>query len=71
TDAEPGLRLDIKDAVATITIDHPAKRNAMTARMYTDLPPLLAELRDDAAVRVAVLTGTGDPFCSGADISAL
>ncbi|MBB6173559.1 enoyl-CoA hydratase/carnithine racemase [Nocardiopsis mwathae] len=71
TAADPGLRLAVKDAVATITIDHPAKRNAMTARMYSDLPPLLAELRDDPHVRVAVLTGTGDTFCSGADISAL
>ncbi|GAA1984535.1 enoyl-CoA hydratase/isomerase family protein [Nocardiopsis rhodophaea] len=71
TDAVPGLRLTVKDAIATITIDHPAKRNAMTAGMYTGLPPLLAELRDDTSVRVAVLTGAGDTFCSGADISAL
>lgn len=59
------------DGVATVTITHPAKRNAMTAAMWRRLPELLAELAADPAVRVLVLTGDGDTFCAGADISTL
>ncbi|MEW2401943.1 enoyl-CoA hydratase/isomerase family protein [Streptomyces sp. NPDC046862] len=61
----------VTDGVATVVIHHPAKRNAMTAGMWRALPPLLDELAADPAVRVLVLTGEGDTFCAGADISTL
>ncbi|GAA2301939.1 enoyl-CoA hydratase-related protein [Streptomyces kunmingensis] len=61
----------VTDGVATVVIDHPAKRNAMTDPMWAALPPLLASLAVDPAVRVLVLTGAGDTFCAGADISML
>ncbi|MCH0541674.1 enoyl-CoA hydratase/isomerase family protein [Streptomyces sp. MUM 203J] len=59
------------DGVATVTIANPAKRNAMTAAMWRRLPELLAKLAADPAVRALVLTGEGDTFCAGADISTL
>jgi enoyl-CoA hydratase/carnithine racemase len=68
---EPHLPHTIADGVATVVIHHPAKRNAMTARMWRELPPLLGTLAGDPAVRVLVLTGEGATFCSGADISSL
>ncbi|MGY0020017.1 enoyl-CoA hydratase/isomerase family protein [Streptomyces sp. YJ-C3] len=61
----------VTGGVATVVIDHPARRNAMTDTMWAALPPLLAELAADPAVRVLVLTGAGDTFCAGADISTL
>lgn len=61
----------VTDGVATVVIHHPAKRNAMTAGMWRALPPLLDGLAADPAVRVLVLTGEGDTFCAGADISTL
>ncbi|MFJ9041929.1 enoyl-CoA hydratase/isomerase family protein [Streptomyces sp. NPDC102406] len=61
----------VTDGVATVVIDHPAKRNAMTDPMWAALPPLLTRLAADPAVRVLVLTGAGDTFCAGADISTL
>ncbi|MER6250320.1 enoyl-CoA hydratase-related protein [Streptomyces sp. NPDC001584] len=61
----------VADGVATIVISHPAKRNAMTAAMWRELPGLVAGLADDPAVRVLVLTGAGPTFCAGADISSL
>ncbi|THA23649.1 enoyl-CoA hydratase/isomerase family protein [Streptomyces sp. RKND-216] len=59
------------EGVATVTIDHPAKRNAMTPAMWRALPPLLDRLAADAAVRVMVLTGAHGTFCAGADIGTL
>ncbi|MFH8565998.1 enoyl-CoA hydratase/isomerase family protein [Streptomyces sp. NPDC017988] len=68
---EPQLRHTVTDGVATVVIDHPAKRNAMTEDMWRRVPPLLAELAADPAVRTVVLTGEGGTFCAGADISTL
>ncbi|RII12251.1 putative enoyl-CoA hydratase echA8 [Streptomyces sp. YIM 130001] len=65
------LRHTIADGVATVVIDHPAKRNAMTDAMWAALPSVLAELAADPAVRALVLTGAGETFCAGADISGL
>jgi enoyl-CoA hydratase/carnithine racemase len=58
-------------AVAVLTIDRPAKRNAMTAGMWAALPELLADLADDPGIRVLVVTGAGPSFCAGADIADL
>ncbi|MFF8653288.1 enoyl-CoA hydratase/isomerase family protein [Streptomyces huasconensis] len=68
---EPQLRHTVADGVATVVIDHPAKRNAMTEAMWRQVPPLFAGLAADPAVRVVVLTGEGGTFCAGADISSL
>ncbi|MFB6961910.1 enoyl-CoA hydratase/isomerase family protein [Streptomyces sp. NPDC056309] len=68
---EPQLLHDVTDAVATVVVHHPAKRNAMTAAMWRALPPLLDGLAADPDVRALVLTGSGATFCAGADISTL
>ncbi|WP_037863130.1 enoyl-CoA hydratase/isomerase family protein [Streptomyces sp. NRRL S-340] len=68
---EPQLLHDVTDAVATVVVHHPAKRNAMTAAMWRALPPLLDRLAADPGVRALVLTGADGTFCAGADISTL
>ncbi|MFF3503898.1 enoyl-CoA hydratase/isomerase family protein [Streptomyces sp. NPDC003247] len=68
---EPELLYGVTDAVATVVLHHPAKRNAMTAAMWRALPPLLDGLAADPGVRALVLTGAGGTFCAGADISTL
>ncbi len=65
------LTLHTAGPVATIGIEHRAKRNAMTAGMWRALPQLLERLGHDDAVRVVVLTGAGETFCAGADIADL
>jgi enoyl-CoA hydratase/carnithine racemase len=62
------LRLEIEDAVATLTIDRPSKRNAMSFEMWSAIPGLLGKVAEDDAVRALVIRGT-DHFSSGADIS--
>lgn len=65
------LTCDVEGGVATVVIDHRAKRNAMTAGMWRELPGILERLAADPGVRTLVLTGAGTDFCSGADISEL
>src|SRR3712207_9577127 len=65
------LRVTRDGHVATLTVDRPAKRNAMTVGMWAALPGVLEPLADDPAVRVLVVTGEGPSFCAGADISDL
>lgn len=71
--SEPTGRLhaEVRGHTATVTIDNPAKRNAMTPGMWEALPPILDGLAADTGVRVVVLTGAGETFCAGADISSL
>ncbi len=60
-----------KDGVAVITYNRPQKKNALTPEMLVRLSDAWTEFRDDDALRVAVLTGNGDTFCSGADLGRL
>jgi len=62
------LTLDVGDRVATLTIDRPAKRNAMSFEMWSALPGLLDTVAANEAVRALVIRGT-DHFSAGADIS--
>ncbi|HEY7519567.1 MAG TPA: enoyl-CoA hydratase/isomerase family protein [Methylomirabilota bacterium] len=54
-------------AVATVTLARPDRRNALSDAMLTELGAAFAELRDDATVRVVVVTGAPPVFSAGAD----
>jgi enoyl-CoA hydratase/carnithine racemase len=64
------LRFDLADGVATITLDRPEVRNAFTGAMGDSLGRALGRCDEDDAVRAVVLTGAGEAFCAGADLSA-
>ena len=66
-----GFELAIDEHVATLTLNRPATRNAVTAAMWRALPGILADLAAEPKVRVLLLTGAGGTFCSGADISEI
>jgi enoyl-CoA hydratase len=68
TDAEL-VHLTVEGGVATITLDSPHNRNALSSRLVTELTNHLRAAGDDASARVVVLTHTGSTFCSGADLS--
>jgi enoyl-CoA hydratase/carnithine racemase len=55
--------------VATVTLDRPAKRNAVSLAMWRRLGEIFAELGERDDVRAIILTGAGGHFCAGADIS--
>ena len=60
------------DGVVSITLNRPAKHNAMNPQMLVELASAWNRFRDDDAARVAVLTGAGDKaFSAGADLGSL
>jgi methylglutaconyl-CoA hydratase len=62
------VHLDVADGVATITLDSPANRNALSAQLRRELLAHLDTAIADADVRVIVLAHTGRVFCSGMDL---
>jgi enoyl-CoA hydratase/carnithine racemase len=63
------VHLTVDGATATITLDSPHNRNALSRQLVTELADRLAAAEADDAVRVVVLTSAGRVFCSGADLS--
>lgn len=64
------IRIDRRaDGVATLTLNRPDKHNAMSGPMLDDLLRAAGELGADPAVRVVILTGAGESFCAGGDLS--
>jgi len=59
---------EARDGIATITLNRPEVLNALTFEVYAQLRDLFEALRHDAAVKVVVLTGAGEGFCSGGDV---
>lgn len=67
--APPCLNLHIDGAIARITFNNPAARNAMTWPMYEELKTICDSLAVNPSIRVAVFRGAGDKaFVSGSDI---
>ena len=65
------FRFEVADEIATVTLDRPAKLNALTFDTYADLRDLLAELPHRGDARVLVLRGSGRAFCSGGDVNEI
>ncbi len=61
----------ISDHVATITLNRPEKRNALGEAMRPALREALLATEADPEVRVLVLTGAGEAFCAGGDVSGM
>ncbi len=62
------VHLEVAGGIATVTLDSPANRNALSARLRTELGDQLEAALCDERVRVVVLTHTGTVFCSGMDL---
>jgi 3-hydroxypropionyl-coenzyme A dehydratase len=59
---------EVRDGVATVTLNDPEKRNRLSAEMLAELVEAIRRARDDDAARAVVLTGAGKAFCAGADL---
>ena len=61
--------VDLTDGVATVTLNRPEQRNALSPQLLAELNDALRRARDDEEVRAVVLTGAGEKvFCAGADL---
>lgn len=71
-DAAPPLRLDRRGAVATLVIDRPRARNALTLALADELARVVGSLAEDRDLRVLVVRGAGTKaFSAGFDIGAI
>jgi enoyl-CoA hydratase len=63
--------LEVSDHVATVTLNRPARRNALSAELIAALRQALAGLDEREDIRAIVLTGADPAFCAGLDLSEL
>jgi 2-(1,2-epoxy-1,2-dihydrophenyl)acetyl-CoA isomerase len=65
------LLYEVKDAIATLTLNRPERLNALGDTLRDDFYAAVLRASQDAAVRVIVVTGAGKGFCSGGDVKAM
>ncbi|MFM7820002.1 MAG: enoyl-CoA hydratase/isomerase family protein, partial [Actinomycetota bacterium] len=63
------LQVSRANSIVTVTINQPKKKNAVNPPMWDGLAEIFREIASNADDRVVVVTGAGDDFCSGADLS--
>jgi len=65
--AQPAVLLEVRDRIASITLNRPDNRNSMTDELLGALEEAVRRVRADDAVRAVVISGRGRSFCAGAD----
>ncbi|WP_420452797.1 enoyl-CoA hydratase-related protein [Ilumatobacter sp.] len=65
------VRTDIRDRVATLTLDNPDERNTLTAAMVDEITAAMDEIEADEGVGALVVTGAAPAFCAGANLGNL
>ncbi len=63
------IKFEVSDKVARITLNRPAKRNALSPELIKELHDAILEADDRVDVNVMILEGAGDDFCSGYDLA--
>ena len=63
--------MDREGPVVVLTMNRPARRNAMTLAMFGRLADAWDEIDADETIRACILTGAGDHFCAGMDLRAM
>lgn len=71
TSPDSVVLVDIEDGIATVTLNRPQSRNALSSEVLTLLPQLLAQVGADDRVDVIILTGADPAFCAGLDLKEL
>jgi enoyl-CoA hydratase/carnithine racemase len=65
------LDVAVQEGVATLTLNRPAQRNALSRALMNEVVEALAGIERDAGVRAVILTGAGPAFCAGHDIAEM
>ncbi len=69
--ADEHVLLEISDRIATVTLNRPEARNALSSDVLRRLPALLHDVEADDRVDVIILTGADPAFCAGLDLKEL
>lgn len=69
--ADNFFQIDKENHICTITMNRPQQRNAFNTAAWKDLQEIMTNLKNDAQTRVVVITGSGNTFSAGADLSEL
>ena len=64
----PVLRVEVDDAIATLTLDRPDALNSLTVPLKQELLAAFRDVARDREVKVVILTGAGRAFCAGQDL---
>lgn len=62
------IRYEVREQVATLTLDQPATRNAVNPQMREEIADVVRGVKQDRSIRALVITGAGGHFCSGGDL---
>lgn len=65
------VRFTLMDGIARVTLNRPARRNAIDLEMRAALRSMIDRLRRDSDIRAVILQGAGGSFCAGGDISVM
>ncbi len=65
------LLYDVEDQIATVTINRPEKKNAMSYQMLGEFIEMMAQASNDDSAKVVILTGVPGSFCAGTDLADL
>jgi enoyl-CoA hydratase/carnithine racemase len=65
------IDLQLSAGIATLTLNRPDKRNAMSDAMRSEFTEALERVAADKAIKALVLTGAGKGFCAGGDIAGM
>jgi len=65
---EPSTILNVKDGIATITLNRPKEKNSLSASLINSLGDSLKACMENAEARIVVLTNNGNTFCAGANL---
>jgi 2-(1,2-epoxy-1,2-dihydrophenyl)acetyl-CoA isomerase len=65
------IEYDVAASVATIILNRPERRNALTQEMLTELYDAFSRAGADSTIRAILLTGAGKSFCAGQDLGAI
>jgi enoyl-CoA hydratase len=65
------LKIEIRDAIALVTIERPEALNALNTRFFQEMDQAVAEISANTGIKVMVITGSGKAFVAGADIAEM
>jgi enoyl-CoA hydratase len=71
TDSPAPVLIDVSERIATITLNRPAARNALSSSLLRLLPTVMVRADNDPEVDVIILTGADPAFCAGLDLKEL